>query len=279
MKALVVVGLTVLALLAPTVSAQTTACTIRVDLRWYSPSDRVTVQYTGQVLTDPSSVLLHNMLSQRVGEIYWQETTKNKYPHICLDKEHADYFVVWTSGLRHNVPRSVSIGARASVFPRSESGCLLIQNLFQTDKFSKDEERSAKQAFEETLVFLGMHIKQSAPLGTSCLSIEDALKWLGPAEQQPDEAASSSALPAPPHGAPADATLNISSTPSGADIELDGSFAGSTPSSLGVSVGEHTITITKSGYKSWQRKITARSGTISVAAELEQRTAPASQPQ
>src|SRR5712692_5120545 len=65
------------------------------------------------------------------------------------------------------------------------------------------------------------------------------------------------------------ATLEISSTPPNADIEVDGNFIGNTPSSLGLASGEHTIKITKAGYKLWQRKITTSTGTAKLAPELE----------
>ncbi len=66
-----------------------------------------------------------------------------------------------------------------------------------------------------------------------------------------------------------DAQLEVTSTPSGADVELDGSFVGNTPSNLGVSPGDHTVSVKKSGFKPWERKIKIRSGRVSIAAELE----------
>jgi len=80
-------------------------------------------------------------------------------------------------------------------------------------------------------------------------------------------------VPPTPEGAavaPAQATMRIESTPSGADIELDGAFAGDTPSEVGIAAGEHTVRITKPGYKVWERKIRISTGTIKLAAELEQ---------
>lgn len=65
------------------------------------------------------------------------------------------------------------------------------------------------------------------------------------------------------------AKLDVSSTPAGADIEIDGAFAGSTPSSLSLSTGEHTVAVKKSGYKAWERKIRITGGNINLAAELE----------
>ena len=69
-------------------------------------------------------------------------------------------------------------------------------------------------------------------------------------------------------------TIDFTSNPAGADIELDGSYAGSTPSSEAVAPGEHTIKITKSGYKSWERKMKTTVGHINVSAQLEQESSP-----
>lgn len=65
------------------------------------------------------------------------------------------------------------------------------------------------------------------------------------------------------------AALAVSSTPSGADIELDGSFVGSTPSSISVSLGDHNIAIRKVGYQAWQRTIRVSGGTVNVNEKLD----------
>lgn len=61
----------------------------------------------------------------------------------------------------------------------------------------------------------------------------------------------------------------VSSTPPGADIELDGAFVGSTPSIIGMALGDHTITIRKKSFRLWERKIKATQGNIKIEAELE----------
>jgi hypothetical protein len=63
--------------------------------------------------------------------------------------------------------------------------------------------------------------------------------------------------------------ISITSTPSGADIELDGSFVGNTPSTLDVAPGDHTVTLSKTGFKSWERKLKASGGAVTLNAELE----------
>lgn len=63
--------------------------------------------------------------------------------------------------------------------------------------------------------------------------------------------------------------ISVASTPDGADIEIDGSFVGSTPSVVELDAGDHVVTVTKSGYKAWQRKLKVTGGDIHLSAELE----------
>jgi PEGA domain/PDZ domain len=66
-----------------------------------------------------------------------------------------------------------------------------------------------------------------------------------------------------------EATAEISSDPLGADIEIDGNFVGSTPSSVGIVAGEHTLRVSKSGYRKWERTLKSSTGKITIAARLE----------
>jgi len=66
-----------------------------------------------------------------------------------------------------------------------------------------------------------------------------------------------------------DALIDVTSSPIAADVELDGNFIGNTPSTIGVSPGDHTISLKKKGYKTWERKIKVSSGKVNVSAELE----------
>src|SRR5438128_2235797 len=62
--------------------------------------------------------------------------------------------------------------------------------------------------------------------------------------------------------------LDITSTPPGADIEIDGKFVGNTPSSISVAPGDHKISIKKSGFTEWTRKMLVSSGHVNINAEL-----------
>jgi len=54
--------------------------------------------------------------------------------------------------------------------------------------------------------------------------------------------------------------LQMESNPSGADIEIDGTFVGDTPSELSVADGDHTITVKKAGFQVWERKMKISAG-------------------
>jgi len=65
-------------------------------------------------------------------------------------------------------------------------------------------------------------------------------------------------------------TVTFQSEPVGADITVDGKFVGTTPSSLQLTAGDHSITIEKAHYTSWKRTMTVASGSsANVSATLE----------
>lgn len=54
---------------------------------------------------------------------------------------------------------------------------------------------------------------------------------------------------------PAKVVAQVTSEPEGAEIYVDGNFVGSTPSKISLSVGEHTIKVTRKGFIDWERKL------------------------
>jgi hypothetical protein len=85
-------------------------------------------------------------------------------------------------------------------------------------------------------------------------------------------------LPAHPAAAPAQpavatpqvsAGVIVTSTPDGADIEIDGAFVGSTPTTVALTAGNHTVIVRKKGYQSWQRTLKITAGVVRLNAELE----------
>ena len=142
-------------------------------------------------------------------------------------------------------------------------------------------------------VFLLMHGKDvTIPKGTEVTAYISGDVKLDPAKFQPaplvpsvppvptTQQVPSSTPASTPNGGPtgtapvspdqgAAAELEVSSTPDGADIEIDGNFVGSTPSTLGVAAGPHQLSVKKAGFKTWERKITVSSGHIKIDATLE----------
>ena len=125
-------------------------------------------------------------------------------------------------------------------------------------------------------LFLFMHGKDiTIPKGTEITAYINGDMELTRAKFQPAAAppvvAAETPAPAPVvTAAPACCSpVLVSSTPPGAEIELDGSFVGSTPSIINLPAGDHQIVLKKKSFKPWERRIKATGGSVKVEAELE----------
>lgn len=81
----------------------------------------------------------------------------------------------------------------------------------------------------------------------------------------PKPAAAAPAAPAAPASAP---KIEVSSTPDGADIEVDGNFVGNTPSAIELAPGDHVVRVSKAGYATWEKRVRVTGGEVRLAAEL-----------
>jgi hypothetical protein len=128
--------------------------------------------------------------------------------------------------------------------------------------------------------FLFMHGKDiSIPKGTEITAYVNGDMKLDIAKFQPAQPAN-----APAQGAEASsgenpvsvsAKLHIDSNPPGADIEVDGSFVGNTPSDVQVAEGDHTVSVKKAGFKDWERKVKVSGGSsVNLTSELEKAATP-----
>ena len=99
----------------------------------------------------------------------------------------------------------------------------------------------------------------------------------GPPSVTPSSASpavASSLAGAPPSSALAAlASLSVESSVAGADIEIDGSFVGSTPSTLSVAPGQHTVTVKKKGYEDWTRSMNVAGNSVHLSADLTSKPA------
>jgi len=127
-------------------------------------------------------------------------------------------------------------------------------------------------------LFLLMHGKDiTIPKGTETTAYISGDMALEMAKFQPGQSAPSAIVTAI-GVTPNQATIEISSNPMGADIEVDGKFVGNTPSSIGVAPGDHTVKVSKSGFAEWERKITTSTGSVKLSPELVAVAPPATAP-
>lgn len=120
--------------------------------------------------------------------------------------------------------------------------------------------------------FLFMHGKDiSIPKGTEVTAYVSGDMKLDIAKFRPKVPEVQEAgvnAPAPAGGT--SAKLQVDSDPSGADIQLDGSFVGNTPSDVQVPEGNHTISVKKAGFKDWERTLKVSTGSnVHLSAQLE----------
>jgi len=123
--------------------------------------------------------------------------------------------------------------------------------------------------FPAAPLFLFMHGKDiNIPKGTEITAYVMGNIPLAKAKFQEGEPLQATLVPA--SSTAALTAVNVSSTPGSADVEVDGKFMGNTPSSISLPAGDHTVRITKKGYKTWERKLSVSGGNTNVNAELEE---------
>jgi len=119
--------------------------------------------------------------------------------------------------------------------------------------------------FPAAPLFLFMHGKDiTIPKGTEITAYINGDIPLDPVKFQPQVAASSGSVAGATQngngGDPALSSVEVKSTPDGADITVDEKYMGSTPSTLKLSAGDHKITLQKTGFKTWERTLTVGLG-------------------
>lgn len=101
--------------------------------------------------------------------------------------------------------------------------------------------------------------------GVNLSSIPPAAPGASPAA--PGTAPSSGPAPSGPDAV---ASVQLTSDPTGAEITIDGSYVGSTPSTVNLTPGTHAIKMTLPGYAPWVRSVETQAGeSRNLAAALE----------
>ncbi len=83
-----------------------------------------------------------------------------------------------------------------------------------------------------------------------------------PPAPSPDAASAlpNAVVPSSPAAPDASASVQLSSDPTGAEITIDGSYVGNTPSLIKLKPGTYSIRMTLSGYAPWERSIETAAG-------------------
>jgi PEGA domain len=117
--------------------------------------------------------------------------------------------------------------------------------------------------FPAAPLFLFMHGKDiTIPKGTEITAYVNGDIPLDPKKFQTASATPDSAqVQAPVSADPVTASVDVKSTPDGADITVDEKYVGSTPSTLKLTVGDHKIKLEKAAFKTWERTLTVSAGT------------------
>lgn len=95
-------------------------------------------------------------------------------------------------------------------------------------------------------------------------AVQSAQPEPSPADNSQPESPVQSEPPAQP------SNVIVKSTPAGADINVDGKYMGSTPSTIQLIPGDHQVSIEKENLRPWQRTMTVSTGgSLTIDATLE----------
>jgi hypothetical protein len=128
--------------------------------------------------------------------------------------------------------------------------------------------------FPAAPLFLFMHGKDiTIPKGTEVTAYVNGDIPLDPLKFQTKANAATDAAQVQPGqntNIPDICTVDVKSSPDGADITVDDKYMGSTPSTLKLPAGDHKVKVEKTGFKSWERTLTVSAGaTATVNPTLE----------
>lgn len=138
--------------------------------------------------------------------------------------------------------------------------------LVKDNKVAVFDNHEGDSIFSRSTAILGNSVKDA------CQAITRHWAQKGRAEAEADSAKALAATATPASAGTAlevsGAKVQLTSTPSGADIEVDGAFMGTTPSTIAMAPGDHAVILKKSGYQPWVKTLKVTGGDVSLSAEL-----------
>jgi len=224
-----------------------------------------------------AEVIANMRLDHRSGdsEATPSEAAKSRFSMPELWKDLRQKLTLWGETVDSKVPLWVL--AAAAVLLLSVLGVLRLNGVGATQPRNSDNERPMDQKVGAESVPSPSTVTRGkvnptnpasnarfVPTGhRDSVSPSTVARAAGPSAAKQSGSPSNSSILAP-------ASLNIDSSPAGADIEIDSAFVGNTPSTVSVARGSHQITLKKKGFIQWSKALSVTGGTIHLNAELEQ---------
>jgi hypothetical protein len=115
--------------------------------------------------------------------------------------------------------------------------------------------------------------KAGAPAAAAAVAAQPAPGATAPRQSSaaPPAAPSAGSLQATPPEKLEKVKCDFSSTPTGADITLDGKYVGSTPSEIAITTGEHVVLFSMPGFTQWKRELTVLPGSVLTVSAILQK--------
>ncbi|MGD1025513.1 MAG: PEGA domain-containing protein [Candidatus Sulfotelmatobacter sp.] len=126
--------------------------------------------------------------------------------------------------------------------------------------YSVNKQKGGSKNEQAMAEAIAKHLKEfvESKSGKEILSARASEPAMAQPEPTPAAADNSQAEPAMP-AMPA-ASVVVKSTPPGCDINVDGKYMGSTPSTIQLAPGDHLVSIEKENLTPWQRTMTVTAG-------------------
>jgi hypothetical protein len=192
------------------------------------------------------------------------------------------YGGMWNYAYSGALPQAVT---RSTDLQRIDSSKKLVLVAYdergrRISRYSVDSDHSRERVLEQVLVDIhrdaagpSVQKRMSAPMSVYYVNcdVDSTIPASLTASAQSAALPDTKPVPSLPPPPPPQASLDLFSSPPGADIYLDNKYIGRTPFSTTVAPGEHVVIMRKPDYGTWSRKLQVVAGSRKLNAYLEQK--------
>jgi hypothetical protein len=141
--------------------------------------------------------------------------------------------------------------------------------LMHKDKIAVFVQTSGDSIFSESTLSVGGSVQDACTAVLKHWAEHAAeLKTALGASQSSTGAAANIAAPPVAAAVSQQSSITVDASVPNCDIEVDGNFVGSTPSTLNLTPGRHDIVVKKTGYQDWSRSMMVGSGSVRLSADM-----------